>query len=53
MEIESNILASLSTFTSITRRYELIFKDGHVQASGLLVEAFWPWKNYEPWIPAM
>jgi type VI secretion system secreted protein VgrG len=40
MEIASKILASLTTFTNITRLYELIFKDGHVPSSGLLVEAF-------------
>jgi len=40
MEIATKILAALASFTSITRLYELSFKDGKVPASGLLVEAF-------------
>jgi hypothetical protein len=40
MEIASKALDSPTTFTSFTRLYKLIFKDRHVPAPGLLIEAF-------------
>jgi uncharacterized protein involved in type VI secretion and phage assembly len=40
MEIVSDILAALATFTSLTRLYALSFKDESVATSGMLVEAF-------------
>jgi len=40
MEIVRNILTALSTFGSLTRLYDLQFRDGNIPMSGLLVEAF-------------
>ena len=40
MEIISKIMAALATFTSVTRLYDLRFRDGAIPVSGLLVEAF-------------
>jgi type VI secretion system secreted protein VgrG len=40
MEIVTNILTALSTFGSLTRLYDLQFREGHIPMSGLLVEAF-------------
>ena len=40
MEIATNILAALATFSSITRLYDLQFRNDNIPTSGLLVEAF-------------
>lgn len=40
MEIVSKILAALATFTSVTRLFEMRFRDTSITASSLLVEAF-------------
>jgi type VI secretion system secreted protein VgrG len=40
MEIATKILSALGSFSSITRLYELSFRDEAIPASGVLVEAF-------------
>ena len=40
MEIATNILAALATFGSLTRLYDLQFRNDSIPTSGLLIEAF-------------